>query len=220
MCNQLYNQKKGIERYRTINPTLSSCLLPSGGWVTLEVTPINQCIPHTFTMTAGQRSYTLMSSQKTYFWMRNSEQLSQISVCRTLMGKDQSRIITTVRGTRGYLAPEWLLQHGVSEKSDIFSYGMLVLEIIGGRRNVNLMKDDEERYWSYFPRIVCKKEKEGKLMEVVDERLLENGGIDEKEVKHLVDVALWCIQEDPKLRPAMARVVEMLDGACGCGPTS
>ncbi|XP_043725676.1 probable receptor-like protein kinase At5g20050 [Telopea speciosissima] len=129
-----------------------------------------------------------------------------------LIGKDESRVITTVRGTRGYLAPEWLLQRGVSEKCDIFSYGMVVLEIIGGRRNVRLMEDDEERYWSYFPRIVSEKERQGKLMEIVDERLTENGGIDEKEVKLLVHVALWCIQEDPKLRPNMASVVEMLEG--------
>ncbi|XP_042489660.1 probable receptor-like protein kinase At5g20050 [Macadamia integrifolia] len=130
-----------------------------------------------------------------------------------LMGKDESRVITTVRGTRGYLAPEWLLQRGVSEKSDVFSYGMVVLEIIGGRRNVRLREDDKERYWSYFPRIVSEKERQGRLMEIVDERLVEKGGgIDEKQIKILVHVALWCIQEDPKLRPTMACVVDMLEG--------
>ncbi|KAJ4958437.1 hypothetical protein NE237_025548 [Protea cynaroides] len=129
-----------------------------------------------------------------------------------LMGKNESRVIMSVHGTRGYLAPEWLLENGICEKSDIYSYGMVVLEIIGGRRNVRLMEDDEERYWSYFPRIVSEKERQGKLMEIVDERLVRNGGIDERQVRLLVHVALWCIQEDPKLRPSMACVVEMLEG--------
>ncbi|KAH7512523.1 hypothetical protein FEM48_Zijuj12G0099600 [Ziziphus jujuba var. spinosa] len=54
--------------------------------------------------------------------------------------------------------------------------------------------------------------REGKIMEVVDNRLVDNGGIDEKEVKRLVYVALWCIQEKARMRPSMGLVVEMLEG--------
>ncbi|XP_022756468.1 probable receptor-like protein kinase At5g20050 [Durio zibethinus] len=132
-----------------------------------------------------------------------------------LMGKDESRVITTIRGTRGYLAPEWLLEHGISEKSDIYSYGMVLLEMIGGRRNVSVIgngADRSKRKWQYFPKIVRDKLKEGKLIEAVDHRLLEAGGIDESQVKRLVYVALWCIQERANLRPSMAQVVEMLEG--------
>ncbi|KAJ0985671.1 hypothetical protein J5N97_004027 [Dioscorea zingiberensis] len=138
-----------------------------------------------------------------------------------LMGRDQSRIVTTIRGTKGYLAPEWFLENGISEKSDIYSYGMVLLELVGGRRNVMLVGDGEpsERQWSYFPKIVAEKLREGKTMQVVDERLLQpqgggggGGGVDERQVKTLVYVALWCIQENPKLRPSMARVVDMLEG--------
>ncbi|XP_022730656.1 probable receptor-like protein kinase At5g20050 [Durio zibethinus] len=133
-----------------------------------------------------------------------------------LMGKDESRVITTIRGTKGYLAPEWLLEHGVSEKSDIYSYGMVLLEMIGGRRNVTVIEngpDKSQRKWQYFPKIVRDKLREGKLIEAVDQRLVEAGGIiDERQVKRLVHVALWCIQERAKLRPSMAQVVEMLEG--------
>lgn len=131
-----------------------------------------------------------------------------------LMGKDESRVVTTIRGTRGYLAPEWLLENGITEKSDIYSFGMVLLELVGGRRNVLLVGDgaNSERRWSYFPRIVNEKVKEGKVMEVVDERLIRGGGVEEKEVTLLVNVALWCIQEDAKLRPSMERVVAMLEG--------
>lgn len=125
-----------------------------------------------------------------------------------LMRKDQSRVVTTIRGTRGYLAPEWLLEQGISEKSDIYSYGMVLFEMIGGRRNVCLV----ERKWQYFPKVVTERLREGKLMEVVDKRLVQGGGIDEREVRRLVNVALWCIQEKAKNRPSMANVVEMLEG--------
>ncbi|KAM0969457.1 hypothetical protein ACFX15_017116 [Malus domestica] len=134
-----------------------------------------------------------------------------------LMGKDESRVMTTIRGTRGYLAPEWLLEHGISEKTDVYSYGMVLLEMIGGRRNVSFVEkgeanDKSHRKREYFPQIVIEKMREGKLMEVVDQRLIESGGIDEREVKRLVHIALWCIQERARLRPTMSHVVEMLEG--------
>ncbi|KAK6945061.1 Serine-threonine/tyrosine-protein kinase, catalytic domain [Dillenia turbinata] len=109
----------------------------------------------------------------------------------------------------------WLLEHGVSEKCDVYSYGMVLLEMIGGRRNVRLVEkgmDKSQRKWQYFPKMVFEKNKEGKLMEVLDQRLIEGGGVEEKQVKTLVYTAFWCIQERARLRPTMARVVEMLEG--------
>lgn len=133
-----------------------------------------------------------------------------------LMGRDESKVVTTVRGTKGYLAPEWLLENGISEKSDVYSFGMVVLEMIGGRRNIRVLekieKEKEKKTFEYFPKIVIEKLREGKVMDLVDKRVLERGGIDEREVKKLVCVALWCIQEKARLRPSMVRVVEMLDG--------
>ncbi|KDP32362.1 hypothetical protein JCGZ_13287 [Jatropha curcas] len=132
-----------------------------------------------------------------------------------LMGKDESRVITNIRGTRGYLAPEWLLENGVSEKSDVYSYGMVLLELVGGQRSVSFIQkgnDRSQRSWQYFPKIVNQKMKEGKLMEVVDQRIVENGDFDEREIKRLVNLAFWCIQEKARRRPTMAHVVEMLEG--------
>lgn len=138
-----------------------------------------------------------------------------------LMGKDESQILTTIRGTRGYLAPEWLLERGISEKSDVYSYGMVLLEMIGGRRNaVSVVDRRNERSsggkrWDYFPKILNEKMRQGKVMEVVDRRLTaENGGggVDEREVLRLAFVGLWCIQERARIRPTMAKVVEMLEG--------
>ena len=132
-----------------------------------------------------------------------------------LVGKDVSQVMTTMRGTRGYLAPEWLLERGVSEKTDIYSYGMVLLETIGGRRNVSKVEDPRDKSkkkLQFFPKIVNEKVKEGKFMEIVDHRVMERGGVDESEVIRLLYVALWCIQERPRLRPSMAQVVDMLEG--------
>ncbi|KAL6974300.1 non-specific serine,threonine protein kinase [Sarracenia purpurea var. burkii] len=131
-----------------------------------------------------------------------------------LMGKDESRILTTICGTKGYLAPEWLLELGISEKCDIYSYGMVLLEIIGGRRSVSVIDaenaDNSRRKFDFFPKIVIERLKQGRVMEVVDTRIVQ--GIDEREVKRLVCVGLWCIQEKARLRPSMKEVVEMLEG--------
>lgn len=140
-----------------------------------------------------------------------------------LMGKEESMVVTRIRGTRGYLAPEWILEKGVSAKTDVYSYGMLLLEMIGGRRNVLMLScgdgkgkstmPPDMQSWEYFPKIVFEKLKAGKIMEVVDKRLLEEGSvIDEDELRRLIYIALWCIQEKVKIRPNTGQVVNMLEG--------
>ncbi|CAN7038085.1 unnamed protein product [Brassica rapa subsp. trilocularis] len=136
-----------------------------------------------------------------------------------LIARDESRVVTEIRGTCGYLAPEWLLEHGISEKSDVYSYGIVLLEMIGGRRSImkveveetnkNTNKKSKKKKLEYFPRIVNQKMRERKVMEIVDERV-EAG--DEGQVMKLVCVALWCLQEKAKNRPDMAMVIEMLEG--------
>uniref|UniRef100_A0ACD5ZRK3 Uncharacterized protein n=1 Tax=Avena sativa TaxID=4498 RepID=A0ACD5ZRK3_AVESA len=128
-----------------------------------------------------------------------------------LAGKEQSRVVTTVRGTAGYLAPEWLLGTGVTEKSDVYSYGMVLLEMVAGRR---CLRAEEDGGWSYLPRIAVDMARGGRVMEVVDGRLVSSGGdqVEEAAVRRAVHVALWCAQERAGARPSMARVVEMLEG--------
>ncbi|GLJ34976.1 hypothetical protein SUGI_0703950 [Cryptomeria japonica] len=131
-----------------------------------------------------------------------------------LMGRDESRVMTTMRGTKGYLAPEWLLSQGITMKSDVYGFGMVVFEVIGGRRNVSQINGGENSAsWTYFPSVVMKKAKEGKLMEIVDRRL-DLCSVDERQLVLLIKVAIWCIQEKSRLRPAMDKVVDMLEGRC------
>ncbi|KAM7267116.1 hypothetical protein ACFE04_009282 [Oxalis oulophora] len=70
----------------------------------------------------------------------------------------------------------------------------------------------KHRKWTYFPKFVNEKMRERKFLEIIDERLLMGGNVDENEVKKLVYVAMWCIQEKVRLRPSMSLVLEMLEG--------
>ncbi|XP_061359817.1 G-type lectin S-receptor-like serine/threonine-protein kinase SD2-5 [Gastrolobium bilobum] len=126
-----------------------------------------------------------------------------------LMSREQSHVFTTLRGTRGYLAPEWITNYAISEKSDVFSYGMVLLEIIGGRKNYDQWEGSEK---AHFPSYVFRMMDEGKLKEVLDEKI----DIDEKDerVVTALRVALWCIQDDMNLRPSMTKVAQMLEGLC------
>ncbi|XP_078154425.1 putative receptor-like protein kinase At5g20050 [Carex rostrata] len=130
-----------------------------------------------------------------------------------LIGKDESSVMTRARGTVGYLAPEMLVPNAISTKSDVYSYGMVLFELVGGRRNLITVMDGEtqQRRNSYFPKIVREKMMQGELMEVVDQSLIKNEEIREEEVTILTRLALWCIQENPILRPGMTEVVEMLE---------
>ncbi|XVF89322.1 hypothetical protein PTKIN_Ptkin19aG0120600 [Pterospermum kingtungense] len=124
-----------------------------------------------------------------------------------LMTREQSHVFTTLRGTRGYLAPEWITNYAISEKSDVYSYGMLLLEIIGGRKNFDPEASSEK---SYLPSYAFKMLDEGKLRDILDSRLTIDG--EDERVQTAIKVALWCIQEDMHLRPSMTKVVQMLEG--------
>eukprot|EP00249_Psilotum_nudum_P024697 c29267_g1_i3 orf=82-1539(+) len=123
------------------------------------------------------------------------------------IGRDESRIVTTMRGTPGYLAPEWLRELGVSNKSDVFSYGMVLLELVSGRKNVDHSADSSN--W-YFPKVACSKAREDKVHEIIDSAL--GSSVDQKQARRLLWIAFWCIQEIPEVRPTMAKVVQMLEG--------
>lgn len=126
-----------------------------------------------------------------------------------LITKEQSHVFTTLRGTRGYLAPEWITNRPISEKSDVYSYGMLLLEVIGGRKNYDQTESSEK---SRFPSYAFKMLREGKMKDIVDSEISIDDA--DERVSTAIVVALWCIQEDMSMRPSMAKVVQVLEGLC------
>ncbi|KAJ8615315.1 hypothetical protein MRB53_034687 [Persea americana] len=118
------------------------------------------------------------------------------------------RTLTSVRGTRGYLAPEWLANLPITSKSDVYSYGMVLLEIVSGRRNFDVSEDTGRKkfsLWAYeeFDR--------GNVSSIVDRRLSLHD-IDAEQLFRAIQVSFWCIQEQPAQRPSMGKVVQMLEG--------
>ncbi|OVA09482.1 Protein kinase domain [Macleaya cordata] len=125
-----------------------------------------------------------------------------------LMAREHSHVVTMVRGTRGYLAPEWVSNRPITVKADVYSYGMLLLEIIGGRRNLDMSLDSEE---FFYPGWAFKELTEGIPKKVADKRL--NGFVEEEELVRAMKVAFWCIQDEVNMRPSMGEVVKMLEGS-------
>ncbi|XP_061947198.1 LEAF RUST 10 DISEASE-RESISTANCE LOCUS RECEPTOR-LIKE PROTEIN KINASE-like 2.2 [Populus nigra] len=115
--------------------------------------------------------------------------------------------LTAARGTMGYMAPELCYKNigGVSYKADVYSYGMLLMEMVGRRKNLNASANHSSQI--YFPSWVYDQVSEGKDIEV-QEDVLEH---EKKTTKKMIIVALWCIQLKPVDRPSMHKVVEMLE---------
>ncbi|CAL4962366.1 unnamed protein product [Urochloa decumbens] len=126
------------------------------------------------------------------------------------IAQDMTSVDTRGRGTPGYMAPEiWF--SSLSAKSDVYSYGMTVLELVGGRRGYppGAAAGDSSTTPDLLARVVREKVARGELMDVVDAAM---ASVDEAEVEAVVKVALCCVQNQRELRPTMATVVEMLEG--------
>lgn len=89
-----------------------------------------------------------------------------------LVGREFSRVLTTMRGTRGYLAPEWISGVAITAKADVYSYGMMLYEFVSGRRN---SQESEDGKVKFFPSWAAKQIVEGSnLISLLDPRLEGN----------------------------------------------
>ncbi|KAG8081985.1 hypothetical protein GUJ93_ZPchr0014g47320 [Zizania palustris] len=126
------------------------------------------------------------------------------------VGRDYSRVLTTFRGTAGYLAPEWISGVAITPKVDVYSFGMVLLEILSGRKNSHEVHTSGENHVVYFPVHAISKLHEGDLRSLVDPRLHDDFKLEEAE--RMCKVACWCIQENESDRPTMGVVVRVLEG--------
>ncbi|CAN6933838.1 unnamed protein product [Brassica oleracea] len=130
-----------------------------------------------------------------------------------LCGRRESILsLLDTRGTIGYIAPEVFSRvYGrVSHKSDVYSYGMLVLEMIGSRAEPSTEDTASTKSSVYFPEWIYMDLEKGDIQRP------EGNGInfEEEEIaKKITLVGLWCIQSSPSDRPSMDRVVEMMEGS-------
>jgi len=125
-----------------------------------------------------------------------------------LFTEDKNHIQTRVAGTYGYMAPEYAMQGQLSVKTDIYSFGVLVLEIVSGRKSSDTDFPEEietllEWAWTLF--------KNGNLLSVIDSTLRETCW--EEQVLRCIHVALLCTQADAGIRPSISNVILMISSA-------
>ncbi|WCJ40096.1 BRI1-associated receptor kinase [Euphorbia peplus] len=126
-----------------------------------------------------------------------------------LMDYKDTHVTTAVRGTIGHIAPEYLSTGKSSEKTDVFGYGVMLLELITGQRAFDLARlanDDDVMLLDWVKGLL----KDKRLETLVDADL--DGNYDDAEVEQLIQVALLCTQGSPMERPKMSEVVRMLEG--------
>ncbi|CAI9303896.1 unnamed protein product [Lactuca saligna] len=133
--------------------------------------------------------------------------ISDFGLAKLLM-MNQSHTNTGIRGTKGYVAPEWFRQMPVTVKVDVYSFGVLLLEIISCRKSLVYESGEKgvavltDLAWDYY--------QEGRLDTFVENDL--EALDDYKKLATFVMVGLWCVQENSSMRPTMRKVIQMLEG--------
>ncbi|XP_019094737.1 PREDICTED: probable LRR receptor-like serine/threonine-protein kinase At1g56130 [Camelina sativa] len=118
----------------------------------------------------------------------------------------KTHISTRVAGTIGYLAPEYAMRGHLTEKTDVYAFGVVALELVSGRKNSDENLEEGKKYlleWAWNLR------EKSRDSELIDDELKE---YNMEEVKRMIGIALLCTQSSHALRPPMSRVVAMLTG--------
>ncbi|KAI9083481.1 hypothetical protein K1719_034423 [Acacia pycnantha] len=124
-----------------------------------------------------------------------------------LYEEENTHISTRISGTRGYMAPEYAMHGYLTKKADVYSFGIVTLEIISGKTNTT-QKSKEE---CFYLRDWAHQLKDGnRLMDLVDPKLGED--FNREEIMVVIDVALQCTGNSPALRPTMTKVLSILEG--------
>ncbi|XP_023900533.1 G-type lectin S-receptor-like serine/threonine-protein kinase At4g03230 isoform X1 [Quercus suber] len=136
-----------------------------------------------------------------------SPKISDFGLARIVGGTQTEANTTKVAGTYGYMSPEYALDGIFSIKSDVFSFGVVLLEIISGKKNTGFYKSKQAMsLLSYAWRLWT----DDKLLDLMDETIRDTCNADQF-VKCL-NIGLLCVQQDPSDRPTMSIIIKMLDG--------
>ncbi|XP_048619583.1 probable LRR receptor-like serine/threonine-protein kinase At1g29720 isoform X4 [Brassica napus] len=121
--------------------------------------------------------------------------------------EEHTHISTKIAGTIGYMAPEYALYGELTEKADVFSFGVVAMEIVSGKSNTK-QKGSADHVW--LIKWARKLQQTGDIMDIIDPVL--EGDFNRKEAERMIKVSLVCTNSSPLLRPTMSEVVQMLEG--------
>ncbi|KAI3946553.1 hypothetical protein MKW92_038589 [Papaver armeniacum] len=122
------------------------------------------------------------------------------------LGADDTHCTTRLIGTAGYIAPEYLMRGSITEKVDVFSFGVSILVILTEKRSFDERRLDDV----YLLQMAKGLHQKGDLLSLIDEDLTSSNSA--KEASKLLDLAVLCTNDDPKLRPTMSEVVSIFEG--------
>ncbi|KAK6912072.1 Serine-threonine/tyrosine-protein kinase, catalytic domain [Dillenia turbinata] len=122
----------------------------------------------------------------------------------------ETHISTRIMGTFGYLAPEYALTGKLTEKSDVFSFGVVLLELITGRRPVDRSQAVEDSLVDWARHLLPQALENGKYEALIDPQLQND--YDSSEMTRMIGCAAACIRHSARLRPRMSQVVRALEG--------
>ncbi|KAF6992811.1 hypothetical protein CFC21_009770 [Triticum aestivum] len=124
-----------------------------------------------------------------------------------LIDRDQSKVVTVMRGTPGYLAPEWLTSQ-ITEKVDVYSFGVVVMELISGRKNIDNSLPEAS---SNLINLLRGKARDNQLSDLIDKHS-EDMLSHHEQVIQMMKLAMWCLLNDGCQRPSMSTVIKVLEG--------
>ncbi|PKI79537.1 hypothetical protein CRG98_000012 [Punica granatum] len=130
-----------------------------------------------------------------------------------LIPEGVSHMTTRVKGTLGYLAPEYAMWGKVSESCDVYSFGILLLELVTGRKPIEKLPGGVKRTITEWAEPLIVK---GRFRDLADPKL--RGNLDEAQLRTAINVAAMCVQSEPEKRPDMREVVGLLKGQDPRGP--